>query len=406
MKVIKGGVETPKGYKTGGLEIGIKRKRKDLTILYSEKPANAAIMTTQNIVRAAPIEWCEKVMKKSFKKQAIVINSGNANACTGQKGVIDTEKMAVKTAKALSINSEDVLVASTGVIGVQLPVEKILTGIDELVPILDDSIESGVHAAEGIMTTDTTTKICALEIEIKGKVVTLGGIAKGSGMIHPNMATMLSFVTTDANIDESVLQDLLKEVTNSTYNMISVDGDTSTNDMVVVLANGMAENECITKNSEAYEIFKEAFFFINEYLAKSIIKDGEGASKFLEAKVEGTKTESDAKKLAKSVITSNLVKTAFFGEDANWGRIISAVGMSGVKFDPSKVTLEISSTEGLITLLNEGTPILFDEEKAAKVLAETEIEIKLFLQEGEASAKAWGCDLTYEYVKINGEYRT
>lgn len=406
MKIIeKGCVTTPTGFKAGGFHCGIKNKALDLGMLYSEVSATTAIMATTNIVKAAPIHWCKSVMASPYK-QAIIVNSGNANACTGEQGMADVLKTAKKVGKAMGIEPKTVLVASTGVIGIPLPVEKILIGIDALVPLLGSAEEDGLSAAKAILTTDTTVKTIAVEIKIQGVTVKIGGMSKGSGMIHPNMATMLSFVTTDVNIETDVLQNLLKKTTLDSYNMISVDGDTSTNDMVTVMANGMAGNEKLTEKSLDFEIFKEAFVYVHKTLAKKIIRDGEGATKFMEVKVRGAKTKDDARTLAKSVTTSSLVKTAIFGEDANWGRVLCALGYSGASFDPQKVSLVFSSQVGMITLLNDGVPIAFDEDEAKKVLSETDITITVELQEGDEKAVAWGCDLSYEYVKINGEYRS
>ena len=407
MKVIKtGGVTTPTGFKTGGINCGIKKSGKnDLAMIFSEVPGATSIMSTTNVVKAAPILWCNKVMNNPYK-QAVVVNSGNANACTGQKGEEAVSATASKAAAVLGLQPEDVLIASTGVIGVILPVGKILSGIETLGPKLGNSQEDGDIAANTILTTDTIKKTIAVEVEIDGKSVKIGGMAKGSGMIHPNMATMLSFVTTDVEIEPALLDKLLKETTVDTYNMISVDGDTSTNDMVTVIANGMAGNQTLQENTPEYEIFKEAFIYVHKTLAKKIIRDGEGASKFVEVEVRGTKTKDDARRLAKSVITSSLVKTALFGEDANWGRVLCALGYSGVDFDPLKVSLVFSSQAGMITLLNDGAPIAFDEDEAKKVLSETDIYIAVEMEEGDEKAVAWGCDLSYDYVKINGDYRS
>ncbi|MBC3798206.1 bifunctional ornithine acetyltransferase/N-acetylglutamate synthase [Acetobacterium tundrae] len=407
MKIIKtGGVTTPRGFKAGGTNCGIKANEKsDLAIIYSEVPGGTAILTTTNQVKAAPILWCKDVIANPYK-QAVVVNSGNANACTGQAGITAVAATAKKMAEALGLKPEDVLVASTGVIGVALPVEKILSGIDVLVPKIGNTSEHGQLAAKAILTTDTGVKTIGVEVEIQGKLVKIGGMAKGSGMIHPNMATMLSFVTTDVNIEPALLQKLLKETTIDTYNMISVDGDTSTNDMVTVMSNGMAGNDKLEEATPDYEIFKEAFVFVHKTLAKKIIRDGEGATKFIEVEVYGTKTKNEARILAKAVITSNLVKTALFGEDANWGRVLCALGYSGVEFDPLKVSLIFSSQAGMITLLKDGVPIAFKEDEAKKVLSETDINISVDLKDGDEKAVAWGCDLSYEYVKINGDYRS
>jgi len=403
--IVEGCVTTPKGFKAGAIHCGIKKNALDLGIIYSEVLATAAVMTTTNLVKAAPILWCMDVMKNP-SMQAVIVNSGNANACTGERGMADVVSTATKLATTLAVKPENVLIASTGIIGFPLPVEKILSGIDKLVPLLGSSQEDGLLAAEAILTTDTTTKTIGVEIFIQGVSVKIGGMAKGSGMIHPNMATMLSFVTTDVDIEPNVLQKLLKETTIDSYNMISVDGDTSTNDMVTVMANGMAGNQKLTENSRDFEVFKEAFIYVHKWLAKKIIRDGEGATKFLEVNVRGAKTKDDARVLAKSVITSSLVKTAIFGEDANWGRVLCALGYAGAPFDPNKVSLVFSSQAGMITLLNDGAPIAFDEDEAKKVLTETDITITVELQEGNEKAVAWGCDLSYEYVKINGDYRS
>ncbi|MGD9474118.1 MAG: bifunctional glutamate N-acetyltransferase/amino-acid acetyltransferase ArgJ [Eubacteriaceae bacterium] len=404
MKIINdGNAALPKGFQLGGMHCGIKKENLDLAVLFSEKPAIAAVKTTTNCVKAAPILWCKEVMKNPLK-QLVVVNSGNANACTGIGGQEVVEETAKKAASVFSVEKEDVLVASTGVIGVPLPVEKILTGLEKI--SLAHSIDAGTAAATAIMTTDTGIKTIGVEIEIKGKAVKIGGMAKGSGMIHPNMATMLSFVTTDISIDPQLLDTLLTQATEETYNMISVDGDTSTNDMVTVLANGMAGNDVLNADDADLEIFKEAFLYVHKTLAKKIVRDGEGATKFVEVEVRGAKTQTDAKILAKSVITSNLFKTAMFGEDANWGRALCALGYSGVKFDPLKVSLVFSSQAGMVTLLNDGMPIAFDEDEALAVLKETDLHIGVELEEGSEKAIAWGCDLSYEYVKINGDYRS
>jgi len=406
MKIIKNGcVTTPIGFKAGGYACGIKKEGLDLGMIYSEVPSDTAIMATTNIVKAAPIVWCKNVMINPMK-QAVIVNSGNANACTGEQGMNNVLSTVKKVGETLGIDQESVLVASTGVIGVALPVENILSGVKALVSNLGYSEENGLSAAQAILTTDTVIKTIAVEIEIQGVKVKIGGMAKGSGMIHPNMATMLSFVTTDAAIKADVLQNLLEETTLDSYNMISVDGDTSTNDMVTVLANGMAGNITLTKKTPDFEIFKEAFDYVHKTLAKKIIRDGEGATKFMEVKVRGAKTKDDARTLAKSVVTSSLVKTAMFGEDANWGRVLCALGYSGAPFDPQKVSLVFSSQAGMITLLNDGVPITFDEDEAKKVLSETDITMTVELQEGDEKAVAWGCDLSYDYVKINGDYRS
>ncbi|SHE54232.1 bifunctional ornithine acetyltransferase/N-acetylglutamate synthase [Alkalibacter saccharofermentans] len=406
MHVIEGAINSPKGFTAAGKHVGVKKKRKDLSIVLSENPAAVAAMFTTNKVKAAPVVWNMDVYEKGKPIRAIVVNSGNANACTGKKGMDDTVLMAETTAESFGIKREEVIVASTGVIGVPLPIDIIRDGIKELSKDLDEELISGLNAAEGIMTTDTTIKNIAVEIEIGGKAVIVAGMAKGSGMIHPNMATMLSFVTTDADISQELLRKALKQIGKDTYNMISVDGDTSTNDMVVVMANGMAGNEKITEENKDYRTLYKALYHINEHLAKEIVKDGEGASKFIEVKITGAKTTEDARKMVKSVLTSNLVKTAMFGEDANWGRVLCAMGYSQADFDPEKASLEFEASGQKILLLKEGLPVAFDEDYAYELLQNRDIKIHATLEDGEAQATGWGCDLSYDYVKINGEYRT
>jgi len=406
MNIVEGGIVAPKGFKAAGKFVGLKKKRKDLSIVLSEVPCDFAATFTTNKVKAAPVVWNENIYKNYDKIRALVVNSGNANACTGQKGYEDTVLTAQTMASYIHTMEQEVLVASTGVIGVSLPVEKIVKGIGELFPLVDDDIVSGINAAEGIMTTDTNIKMISIKINIGGKDVHIGGMAKGSGMIHPNMATMLSFITTDVAIDKELLRDTLKEITNDTYNMISVDGDTSTNDMVIAMANGMAENTLISSRNEDYKTFYEGFLYVNKYLAQEIVRDGEGASKFIEVTANGAKSKKDAVLIVKSILTSNLVKTALFGEDANWGRVLCAAGYSGGDFDPEQATLSFESNNEKIILLEKGLPVLFDEEKAFHILQNRDIKIVLELDQGDHSATGWGCDLSYEYVKINGEYRT
>lgn len=404
IKEIVGSITAPKGFKATGAHIGLKKRKKDLTIIISEVPATASGVFTQNLVKAAPVLWNREAVKN--KISGIVVNSGNANACTGELGCKHAEIMAQTLAECIGSNKNQIIVSSTGVIGVHLPINKIVDGIKTLVPSLDSTREAAKCAAEGIITTDTYTKEIAIEIQIDGKPVIIAGIAKGSGMIHPNMATMLSFITTDIDISKGLLDKALKESSEDTYNMISVDGDTSTNDMVIALANGMAKNVPITEENENYFKFKTALDYVNKYLAKQIVNDGEGVTKVLEVVVKNAVTKEAARKIAKSVICSNLVKTAFFGEDANWGRILCAAGYSGANFNPDKTSISFSSLGGEITLFQNGEPIKFDEDKALQILKERKIQILISLQDGEAEATAWGCDLSYEYVKINGEYRT
>ena len=404
---INGAIIAPQGFEAAGIRTGVKRRRKDLAIIYTKKPAVAAGVYTTNVVKAAPLLVTKDIVEKATPINAIIINSGNANACTGAQGLTNAWEMVEKTQKVLNLPARSVLVASTGVIGVQLQMDKILDGIEEIVTQLGTCEQSALNAAEGIMTTDTFVKGVAYEFEISGKTVKIGAIAKGSGMIHPNMGTMLGFVTTDAVISKELLQKALSESTKNTYNMISVDGDTSTNDMVVVLANGCAQNKPIeSENSSDYKTFAQALDMVNKHLAKQIVLDGEGATKFLEVNIKGAKDEKSAKILAKSVITSNLVKTAFFGEDANWGRILAALGYSGVEFNPDGVSIEFFAQDKTLLLMKDGTPLEFDEDEAHELLKNKEITINVYMSDGESTASAWGCDLSYEYVRINGEYRT
>lgn len=406
MKHISGGITAPKGYKASGVFCGIKKKKLDLTMLYSEAPAQAAGAFTQNIVCAAPVQWDRRIAASGKPVRAVVINSGNANACTGRQGIEDTEKMAEETALAAGISAEEVFVCSTGVIGVPLPMEKVISGIREAAGELDTTPQAASRAAEAILTTDTFPKEIAVEIEVEGIPVRIAGIAKGSGMIHPDMATLLSFILTDADVEEGLLQRLLGQTIEDTYNMISVDGDTSTNDTVLAMANGCSFAPVICEGSSGYDAFREAFDYVNGYLARQIVIDGEGATKFIEAVVTGAPSKEDARKIAKSVITSNLVKTALFGEDANWGRILCAMGYSGGKFTPEKAELHIESSRGSLLLLQGGSPVPFDEDTASEVLKERDIIIRIMLSDGDAEAVSWGCDLSYDYVKINGEYRS
>ncbi len=392
------------GFQAIGISCGIKKgQKKDLSILYSQYPAVAAATFTTNKVKAAPVlVSMEHIQSESTR--AVVINSGNANACTGQKGIEDAVAMTVKTAKCLGLNPEEVLVASTGIIGVPLPMDRIEKGIQTACSSLSSGGEDG--AAEAIMTTDTFPKKITVETTIGNKPVQISGIAKGSGMIHPNMATMLAFIVTDANITKTMLTKALRDSIQNSYNMVSVDGDTSTNDTVIALANGAAENPLIKDDEEDYDAFKNAFDFVNQELAKMIAKDGEGATKLIEVSVSHANSETDAKICAKAVISSSLVKAAFFGSDANWGRILCAMGYSGANFDPEKIDISFQSRAGTIQLVEKGMGIPFSEEKALKILKEDHIIVLIDLKDGKYHASAWGCDLSYEYVKINGCYRT
>lgn len=403
---IEGGVTAAKGFKAAGIHAGIKKKRKDMALVYSEVPAKGAGTFTTNVVKAAPVKWDIKLTAESKMIKAVVLNSGVANACTGAEGELNNEKMAEAVANALSLPLNAVYTASTGVIGKQLPMNAILTGIPKLVKELDTTLEAGSLAAEAIMTTDTYSKECAVRFMVDGIEVTLGGMAKGSGMIHPNMATMLGVVTTDLAISKELLQEAISENVKHTFNMISVDRDTSTNDSLLILANGLAGNKEIKEKDEAYATFCEALHMVTRDLAKKMAADGEGASKLLEVEVCGAKTEEEAKVLSKSIITSNLVKTAVFGNDANWGRILCAMGYAGVTFDPDLVDLYIESNIGKLQLVENGMATDYSEEIATQILSAKEVKAIADLKSGNQSAIAWGCDLTYDYVKINADYRS
>lgn len=406
MKLITGGILAPKGFKASGEYVGIKKKKKDLSLIYSETPCEYAGAFTQNVVKAAPVLWDKLLLEKGNKVKAVITNSGNANAATGEQGMKDAQKMAEVTAKHLGIQKEEVLVCSTGVIGVKLPMDVIKKGIGIVAKKLDSTIEAANDAAEGILTTDTCSKTIAIEETIDDVIIKIGAMGKGSGMIHPNMATMLGYITTDVNITKPMLQKALKTCIDTTFNMITVDGDSSTNDSVIVLANGEAGNPIIDQEGEAYDKFCNALYEACKYLAIAIVRDGEGATKLLETHIEGVRSFEEGKLLAKSVLTSSLVKTAFFGEDANWGRILTAMGYAGVDFDIEKVSITLESMYGTINMFVDGAPIKFNEVKAKKVLQEKEIKICITMGEGNESVTAWGCDLSYDYVKINGEYRS
>jgi glutamate N-acetyltransferase/amino-acid N-acetyltransferase len=406
IKKLSGSITSPKGYRATGNHIGIKECKKDLALIFSEVPAKAVGVFTTNVVKASSILWDQNLIQNPNGVQAIVINSGNANACTGEVGAKHTELMASELASCLGVDKDQVLVASTGIIGVPLPIDTIIAGINNTYEKLGNTISDANLAAQAIMTTDTYPKQISVELSIDDKKVRIGGMAKGSGMIHPNMATMLSFITTDINISRELLNKALKRSVDDSYNMISVDGDTSTNDLVLLLANGCGGNTEINEENEEYYLFKKALHLVNLFLAQEIVKDGEGAKKFIEVKVSGAASKKDARLLSKSVITSNLVKTAFFGEDANWGRILAAMGYSGANFDPTAVSINFHNGSRSIMLMQEGTPLQFDEELALKILKENEITVELLLKEGTGEATAWGCDLSYEYVRINGDYRS
>lgn len=404
MEIISGGVCAASGFKANGIHCGIRKNRtkRDLGLIYSEVECSAAAVYTANLVKGAPLIVTENNISDG-KAQAVICNSGIANTCN--KG---GEEVAFKTCEALSaelkIPAKDVIVASTGVIGQPLDIEPIKNGIPELVKGL---VPNGSDlAAEAIMTTDTKKKEIAVKFEIGGKICKIGGIAKGSGMIHPNLATMLVFITTDCNISSEMLKIALKTDVQNTFNMVSIDGDTSTNDMVTVLANGMAGNAEITKEDENFAEFMKALNTVTVALCRMIAADGEGATKLLECKVSGAKTEEDAKKVAKSVICSSLLKAAMFGADANWGRVLCAIGYSGADVDVNSIDVAFFSNKGMVTVCMNGVGVDFSEELAKEVLSDDDIDIVVKLNQGSFSATAWGCDLTYDYVKINGDYRT
>ena len=407
MKKITGGVTAAKGFQAAAVAAGIKYKdRDDMALIYSERPCVLAGTFTSNVVKAAPVLFDKKVVEESPYGQAVVINAGIANACTGREGFSYCEQTAKAAAEALSISENAVLVASTGVIGMQLPIDRIVSGIKKLTEGKQGDLEAGTRASRAIMTTDTKNKEAAVQIEIGGRTVTLGGMCKGSGMIHPNMCTMLAFVTTDAVISKELLTKAVKEDVVDTFNMISVDGDTSTNDTLLVLANGMAENPEIRENSPEYEAFREALHEINETLAKKMAGDGEGATALFETKVIHAPSKQDARILAKAVICSSLTKAAIYGHDANWGRILCALGYSGVIFDPEKIELFFESKAGRIQIYKDGVAADYSEEEATKILSEPEVTVVVDMKNVEESATAWGCDLTYDYVKINADYRS
>lgn len=407
MEKIKGGVTAAKGFEASSTAAGIKYKdRTDMALIYSQVPCEAAGTFTTNVVKAAPVKWDRQVVDSGKKAQAVIVNSGIANACTGAEGFGYCKDTAEAAAKYLSVDAEGVLIGSTGVIGKQMPIDRLTAGIEVLAGKKNDSIENGTEAAKAIMTTDTHEKELAVTIQVGGKTVTIGGMAKGSGMIHPNMCTMLAFVTTDAVITKEALQKALSEDVVDTYNMISVDGDTSTNDTALVLANGMAENPMIEYGTEDYQTFKAALHEINEYLAKQIAGDGEGATALFEVKVKGAESVKAAKVLAKSIACSNLTKTAIAGHDANWGRIVCAMGYSGAQFDPEKVDLFFESKAGKIQIAEDGVALDFSEEKATEILSQPEVTAIADVKIGDAEATAWGCDLTHGYIEINADYRS
>lgn len=413
MKIIEGGVTAAKGFEAAGAAAGIKYEgRTDMALVYTEKEAVCAGTFTTNVVKAAPVRWDKELVSQGKPVHAVVLNSGIANACTGDEGKKLNEYMAQVVAEQLteknekkSIATTEVLTASTGVIGMQLSAEPLAKGAILLKEGLSDSIDAGTKAAEAIMTTDTVSKQAAVSFEADGMTVTVGGMSKGSGMIHPNMATMLSVTTTDAAISKELLQEMVSEIVSDTFNMISVDRDTSTNDTYLVLANGQS-GVTIEKGTRAYDDFKKALFYVSESLAKQMAADGEGCTRLLEVQVINCESKEKAKMLSKSVITSNLVKTAVYGSDANWGRILCALGYAGVEFNPEIVDLVLEAKKESIVLVQDGVATNYSEEKATELLSEDKVTVICDMKEGTAKATAWGCDLTYDYVKINGDYRS
>lgn len=407
MRAIEGGVTAAQGFEAAGIEAAVKyENRRDMAIVYSRVPCKAAGVFTSNVVKAAPVLWDKEVVKHSPYVRAAVINTGIANAATGKQGYAYCKQTAEKAAELLGVSADAVLVASTGVIGNQLPIERILAGVERLAAEKTDTVEAASAAAEAIMTTDTVSKQAAVQFEIGGKTVTLGGMCKGSGMIHPNMCTMLGFITTDIAISKELLQEALREDVVDTFNMISVDGDTSTNDTLMVLANGLAGNAEITTKNEDYEKFRQALNFVNTTLAKKMAGDGEGATALFETKVIHAATKQDARTLSRSVISSNLCKAAIFGHDANFGRFLCALGYAGVDFDPEKIELYFENEEKSLLIYKDGAAVDYSEEEATQILSSPEVRVLVDMHMGDAEAAAWGCDLSYDYVKINADYRS
>ncbi len=407
IKKTEGGVTAAKGFLAASCAAGIKYQgRQDMAMIYSELPCKSAGTFTTNVVKAAPVKWDRKQVESGEAAQAVVVNSGIANACTGEEGMEYCRRTAAAAGAALGIAPGAVLVASTGVIGKQLPMDRIEAGVKMLAKDLGSGLDKGEAASRAIMTTDTKNKQVAVQVELGGALVTVGGMCKGSGMIHPNMCTMLSFVTTDAAISKELLVEALREDIKDTYNMISVDGDTSTNDTVLLLANGMAGNKEIADKDEDYQRFCQALHVVNETLAKKMAGDGEGCTALFEVTVKGAESKAQAVTLAKSVITSNLTKAAIFGHDANWGRILCAMGYSGAEFDPEKVDLFFESAAGKLQIIENGVALDYSEEEATKILSEPEVTAVADIKMGDFTATAWGCDLTFDYVKINADYRS
>lgn len=407
MRETVGGVTAPKGFYAAGVEANIKYSgRKDMALIYSAAPCHVGGVFTSNVVKAAPVQWDKRIVDKAKYVQAVVVNSGIANACTGQEGLNYCAVEAYAAAKELGLPLESVLIASTGVIGMQLPIDKITAGIEALAAAKSNTAEAADDAAHAIMTTDTVDKQIAVSFELGGKTVTIGGMSKGSGMIHPNMCTMLAFVTTDANISKKMLQRAVKADVADSFNMISVDGDTSTNDTFVVMANGLAGNEEITEDGADYDTFCTALAYVTKYLARRMAGDGEGATALIESHVVGAATKQDARTLAKSVICSSLTKAAIFGHDANWGRILCALGYSGARFDPDNVDLYFIGKSVKLHIFGGGKACEYSEEAATAILSEPEVTILADMHMGSQEATAWGCDLSYDYIKINADYRS
>lgn len=407
MKQIQGGVTAAQGFEAAGTAANIKYKdRMDMALVYSSAPCRAAGTFTTNVVKAAPVLWDKNIVENSPYVQAVVVNAGVANACTGVQGMEYCKEEAWTAAAVLDIPDNAVLIGSTGVIGMQLPIERIKEGIKTLAEEKDSSIEAGTAASKAIMTTDTVNKEAAVEIELGGKIVTIGGMCKGSGMIHPNMCTMLAYITTDAAISKALLQEALSHSIIDSYNMVSVDGDTSTNDTCLLLANGLAGNDEITEKGEDYNKFCEALDFVNTCLAKKMARDGEGATALFETTIINAETKEEARILAKSVIGSSLCKAAIYGHDANFGRFLCALGYSGVIFDPQKLELYFESEAGRLLIYKDGMAADYSEEEATKILSEQEVTVLVDMKMGSECATAWGCDLTYDYVKINADYRS
>ena len=405
MKEIKGGITAAKGFKSSSCAAGIKYKdRTDMAMVYSEKEAVCAGTFTTNQVKAACVKWDMLVNEKGLA-QAIVVNSGIANACTGREGFAACESVAGAVSDELKVDSDRVIVASTGVIGMQLPVDKLVAGVKTMSGTLDDSIEAGTASSKAIMTTDTVNKEIAVSVEIDGKEVIIGGMCKGSGMIHPNMCTMLAFLGSDVAITKELLQEAVSEVVNETFNMITVDGDTSTNDTFMIMANGMS-GVAITSKGRDYDALREALMYVCRNLAMRMAADGEGATKLFEAEVVNAKSKDDARTLSKAIVGSALSKAAIFGRDANFGRFLCAMGYSGAKFDEADVELYFVSKAGKLKVFDHGVPLAFDEEEAVRIMSEDAVTVYVNMNEGEGCATAWGCDLTYDYVKINADYRS